>query len=257
METVIATVISILFSILISIVVTRYYTKIQMKKKEVTHFLINSYDVGKGLKDVFPEFSISYKNEVLAKHVRVYEGCFMNTGNKDVYNNDNIEIQMAFPKDYIVKAVNVDPSSDDLIVNVITSENSNKVIFLVKELFKTNKRFKYSAIVECPNDIAATNSDLVFEHKLPDTVINDGDKLYENRKKRQLFILILFTPFLSFIPGFLSGRLIYSPLPYNFHSFKYIGAISFTLAFIFFYIILYYLSNYYIDSKNIKFRDNL
>lgn len=257
METVIATVISILFSILISIVVTRYYTKMQMKKREVTHFLINSYDIGKGLKDVFPEFSISYKNEVLAKYVRVYEGCFMNTGNKDVHNNDNIEIQMAFPKDYMVKAVKVDPSSDDLIVNAITGDNSNKVIFLIEDIFKTNKRFKYSAIVECPKDIAATNTDLIFEHKLPDTDIYDGDKLYKIKKRRQLFIVTLFTSFLSFIPGFLSARLLYSPISYNLHSFQYIVPISFLLAFLFLYVILYFLFNYYIDSKNKKFRESL
>ena len=46
--------------IIATVVVTWYFTKKQMSKNEITHFSINSYDVGKRLHDEFPAFQLQY-----------------------------------------------------------------------------------------------------------------------------------------------------------------------------------------------------
>ena len=54
----------------------------QTKNREITHFSINSYDIGKGLSDVFPEFQLQFNGENLVEDVKVLKGGFINTGNK-------------------------------------------------------------------------------------------------------------------------------------------------------------------------------
>lgn len=180
-----------------------YFFLKQQKKKEISHFLINSYDIGMGLKNEFPEFSILYNDEEMAKYVRVYEGCFLNTGNRDIYkSNEDIELEMTFPEKCFVKAIKIAPSTEDLIVSAITGEKSNEVKFSVKEIIKTNERINYIAIVESAKPINGSHDALHFKHRIPDTdSIQDGDKQYENKKRRnhRAFELILFILFVLFI----------------------------------------------------------
>ena len=178
METIILTVLSILFSAIFGVFITRYYYKKQMKKKEITHFLIKTYDIGKGLKDLFPGFKISYNNEDLAKHVRVYEGLLKNTGYHDVYDN-NIAITMLFPENCVVKAVRVVPSTGGLIVKPTINGKNNEVQFIMGKLFKSKQSFEYTAIVESSASISDSSDSLAFSHMLPDTDICDGNKQLE------------------------------------------------------------------------------
>ncbi len=183
METIISTVLSILFSALFGFFVARYYYKKQMKKKEITHFLIKTYDIGKGLKDLFPEFKISYNNEDLAKHVRVYEGILENTGYHDVSDNENIAIKMFFPENCVVKAVKVVTSTGGLIVDPTINGKNNEVQFVMGKLLKTKQSFEYTAIVESSANISDSSDSLAFDHMLPDTDIRDGNKQLETLKQ--------------------------------------------------------------------------
>ena len=87
--------ISIILSLIIAISVTWYFTKKQMKKNEITHFSINSYDVGKGLHNVFPNFRLTYEGEEMSNKVIVLKGGFINSGRNDIIglkNDSNIKI---------------------------------------------------------------------------------------------------------------------------------------------------------------------
>ena len=178
--------------------ITLYSMK--MKRNEISHLLMKSYDIGNGLNTVFPDFRILYKDENLAKYVRVYEGCFMNTGNKDIYKNyEDIEIGLSFPENCVVKAVKVVPSTNELNVKATTGENDNKVQFVVKELFKTKEHFEYMAIVESSNEIDDSYNKLQFQLRLPDTkAIQNIDHLIERRFRRykRNFLILAIVMFL-------------------------------------------------------------
>ena len=192
--------ISIIIGVL-GLFITLYTMKI--KRNEISHFLIRTYDIGKGLNAVFPDFRILYKDEKLAKYVRVYEGNFTNTGNKDIYkNNEDIEIGMSFPENCVVKAVQVIPSTNEFEVKATAGENDNKVQFVVKELFKTKEYFQYMAIVESSNEIDDSYNKLQFQLRLPDTkAIQNIDQLIEKRFRRykRNFIIIAIVMFLVLI----------------------------------------------------------
>lgn len=185
----------------LGLIITLYSMK--MKRNEISHFLIKSYDIGNGLTAVFPDFRIFYKEENLAKYVRVYEGCFTNIGNKDIFkNNEDIEIGLSFPENCVVKAVKVVPSTNELNVKATTGENDNKVQFVVKELFKTKEHFEYMAIVESSNEIDDSYNKLQFQLRLPDTkAIQNIDHLIEKRFRRykRNFLILAIVMFLTLL----------------------------------------------------------
>lgn len=174
-----------------------------MAKNEISHFLLKSYDIGKGLKNKFPEFSILYNDEEMAKYVRVYEGCFLNTGNKDINNsNEDLEIDIIFPKNSTVKAVKVGPLTDELKVDAISGINANEVKFIITKLLKTSERFNYTAIIESTKQINGSHEVLRFKHRIPNTDnIHDGDKQYENKKRQnfRIFECVLCVLFVLFV----------------------------------------------------------
>ncbi len=167
-------------SIIISILISRHYANIQMKNNSISHILIKTYDIGKGLKDVFPDFNVTYNNDKLDKYVRIYEGQFINIGNKDIQGIDNmVEFTMAFPDNCTVKAVKVLQSSKSLKVKHSIGVKTNEVQFVVEKLFKTNDCFRYTAIVESPNYISDSSDCLSFDHMIPNTNILNGDQHIE------------------------------------------------------------------------------
>ena len=239
----------------IGVIVTWYYAKKQMAKNEISHFLLTSYDIGMGLKNDFPEFSILYNDEEMAKYVRVYEGCFLNTGNKDINNsNEDLEIDIIFPKYSTVKAVKVGPLTEDLKVDAILGINANEVKFIITKLLKTSERFNYAAIIESTKPINGSHEALHFKHRIPDTdSIKDGDKQYENKKRRNhrafeiilciLCVLFIVSEVLSYIgPYPLLRMCVSSHIPY---------------ALLFFVLFLYLWYDKYTDKKYMLISYNL
>ena len=74
---------SIIFSLL-GIIASYIFAKWQMTKNKIVHFSINSYDIGKGLSDEFPDFKLLFGEDVLVDNVMVLKGGFMNTGKNDI-----------------------------------------------------------------------------------------------------------------------------------------------------------------------------
>ena len=176
---------------------------LQMKKKEISHFLIQSYDIGNGLNTVFPDFRISFNNEDLDKYVRAYEGSLLNTGNNDIHiNNERFEIVMAFPESSVVKAIKVVPSTTDLIVDATTGEKANEVKFVIENILRKRERINYVVIVESTKSLKGSHEELYFKHRIPNTDdILDGDKQYENKKRRNIrvFESVLCVLFVLFV----------------------------------------------------------
>ena len=67
-------IVSIVATAIVSIMIARW----QMRKNEITHFFVNSFNVGKGLHNEFPQFNLTYEGEELSNEVLVLKGCFLN-----------------------------------------------------------------------------------------------------------------------------------------------------------------------------------
>lgn len=166
------TIISIIISVLATFLVTWYFTKKQMKKNEISHFSINSYNVGKGLHDEFEKFQISYDKEIIENEVQVIKGGFVNIGNDITNLTGDSDIRMTLPKECTIKEINVKPVSTDneLLVNArIDKEHPNLIHFGINKDFMTDEAFKYTAIIESKSEIKELDKKISFNHRIPNT----------------------------------------------------------------------------------------
>ena len=145
----IATIISIIASGVIAYLIARW----QMKKNQIDHYFINSYDIGKGLTDDFPDFALHYGYEVLSNNVMVLQGGFMNTGRNDIGERDKkTEIKLVLPEGCAVKAVKVSPSVNGLKVCIEDSQRieekkrNDELCFEIDGVMKSKEWFNYIAI---------------------------------------------------------------------------------------------------------------
>lgn len=185
-----------IISIVLSAIIAFFIAKWQMKKNKIVHFSINSYDIGKGLSNEFPEFQLHFGGEGLADNVMVLKGGFMNTGRNDINAlKGDADIKIILPEGCRIKAVKVLPSTDDLIVNA-NQDKENVINFGIRELFKSNEYFKYTAIIETTKEIEDIFDNLKFQHrilnteKIQDTYIG---LQREYRKYRRVKMVLLFS----------------------------------------------------------------
>ena len=182
-----------IISIALSAIIAFFIAKWQMKKNKIVHFSINSYDIGKGLSNEFPEFQLHFGGEGLADNVMVLKGGFMNTGRNDINAlKGDADIKIILPEECRVKAVKVLPSTEDLIVTA-NKDKENTINFGISELFKTNEYFKYTAIVETSGEIEYLYDKLVFQHRILNTEkirkAHIGQQI--NRIRRTMYKLML------------------------------------------------------------------
>jgi len=185
-----------IISIILSAIIAFFIAKWQMKKNKIVHFSINSYDIGKGLSNEFPEFQLHYDGENLSNNVMVLKGGFMNVGRNDIDAlKGDADIKLILPEECRIKAVKVLPSTDDLIVNA-NQDKENVINFGIRELFKSNEYFKYTAIIETSIEIEDIFDNLKFQHrilnteKIQDTYIGLQRKY---RKYRRVKMVLLFS----------------------------------------------------------------
>ncbi len=188
-----------ILSIIAGAIISYFIAKWQMKRNKIVHFSINSYDIGKGLSDEFPEFKLHFAGEALAKNVMVLKGGFMNTGRNDIngLKGEN-DIKMILPEECKLRSVKVKPSTEDLIVNTSNS-GKNVINFGINEILKPNEYFKYTAIIETSKDINKITEKTSFQHrilntdKIKDVHIGECTKLRRDifvRAIRVLYILV-------------------------------------------------------------------
>ncbi len=182
-----------IISIILSAIIAFFIAKWQMKKNKIVHFSINSYDIGKGLSNEFPEFQLHFGGEGLADNVMVLKGGFMNTGRNDINAlKGDADIKIILPEECRVKAVKVFPSTEGLIVTA-NKDKENIINFGISELFKTNEYFKYTAIVETSGNIEYLYDELVFQHRILNTekIRNAHIGQHINRFRKSIYKLIL------------------------------------------------------------------
>lgn len=192
------TTITTILSVIAGGIITYLIAKWQMKKNRIDHYFINSYDIGKGLTDMFPEFKLHYGNEVLSNNVRVLQGGFMNTGRNDIGEDDKQTFfSLILPERCCVKAVQLSPLVNGLCVNSNINENEkNKIVFSVDGLFKSDECFDYSAIIEVPDNIGDLENSLCFDHRILNTerisnVFIGQTKRKDRRRAKWISIILI------------------------------------------------------------------
>lgn len=193
--------ISSLVSILATVIVGWFFFWKQRVKSVITHFSISSYDIGKGLSEMFPEFQLQYNGNNLVGEVKVLKGYIVNSGNKDVAELDKKPIQLLLPDGCKVKAINVLFESKDLEVNPAIGDS--KIDFMVSDgVLKTNDIFEYTAIIETPKGIELLQDGLKLGPRRENLDYNymSNETLGKSSfSKWRLYIIIsLFTAFVYF-----------------------------------------------------------
>ncbi|MBO4613772.1 MAG: hypothetical protein J5709_01490 [Bacteroidales bacterium] len=163
--------ISFILSIVFTIIITWYFTKKQMKKNEITHFSINSYNVGKGLHNDFPKFQLSYENKELSNEVLVLKGGFINSGRNDIsgLKNDS-DINIVLPEECSIREIKIRSLSNDLDVTACKNKSASNIIsFAIDEKFMSGECFEYTAIIETTKEIKNLHHKIKLKHRIPNT----------------------------------------------------------------------------------------
>ena len=165
------TIISVILSSIIAILITWYFTRKQMKKNEITHFSINSYDVGKGLHNEFPKFQITYERKEISNELQVLKGGFLNSGRNDIVGlkNDS-DINLILPEGCSLKDIKIKQLSSDLDVTACKSKKTPNIVnFAINEKFMAGESFEYTAIIETTKEIKNLHRKIEFKHRIPNT----------------------------------------------------------------------------------------
>lgn len=189
------TIISIVLGIA-GIICTYFIARWQMKKNQIYHYFVNSYDIGKGLTEDFPSFTLHYRDEILSDNVKVIKGGFINIGKNDVGDEGKtIDIKVVFPEGFVVKAVKVSSVESGLIIKSYFDEaEKNVIVFSINGLIKSNECFNYTAIIETSEDADVVYSQLRFEHRIKNTNVQNtyiGPVGRYLEKRDALFMLLI------------------------------------------------------------------
>lgn len=209
-----------MLGIIISIVATAIISVLiaiwQMKKNRIDHYFINSYDIGKGLTDEFPDFSLHYGDEMLVNNVKVLQGGFMNTGNRDIGDDGKLTgFKLILPNGCVVKNAKVSPLKNGLKVNcpiknedcwiIEQKREENELCFEIDGVMKSKEWFNYTAIIETPNGMGDLYKQLGLDHRIKDTTLRHlylgpyYKKKLSSSKTMVIMSVLYFPLFLSMI----------------------------------------------------------
>lgn len=180
-----------ILSVIASSIIAFFIAKWQMKKNKIVHFSINSYDIGKGLSNEFPEFRLNYNDDTLSDNVMVLKGGFMNIGRNDINALNEIDdIKLILPERCSVKAVKILSATEDLKVNI--TFNNNVINLGICEILKSDEYFKYIVIVEIGEEIKNLYDRIKFNHRIlnTDKIRNVYIKETEESKKSKIFKMV-------------------------------------------------------------------
>lgn len=175
-----------IISIILSAIIAFFIAKWQMKKNKIVHFSINSYDIGKGLSNEFPEFQLHYDGENLSNNVMVLKGGFMNIGRNDItgLKNDS-DINIILPKGCSLKDIKIKQLTDDLDVRACKSEKASNIInFSIDEKFMSGEGFEYTAIIETIEEKRNLHRKIDFKHRIPNTSKITNEYIGQQPQKR-------------------------------------------------------------------------
>lgn len=167
-------------SIVLSAFFSWFFTRRSNRRYKIVHFMINSFDIGKGLSNEFPFFKLSNNGVELSNNVMTIKGGFINVSSKDIgETGKQMVFQMVLPEGCEVKAIRIKSGTEDLGIiqdQIIEKGNNDKNIipFCIDGVFKVNEYFEYTAIVELPSDMSDLDyKQFKFKHRITNADISN------------------------------------------------------------------------------------
>lgn len=173
-------------SIIIGAIISYFIAKWQMKKNEITHFSLNSFDVGKGLHNDFPEFKLTYEGKELSDEVLVLKGGFINTGRNDITGlKNNSDIKIILPEGCSLKKIIIKKPTNELGVKAEINENASNIIdFCIDEKLMSGEGFEYTALIETTKEIKNLHRQIEFKHRIANTSKIKNEFIGQQTQKR-------------------------------------------------------------------------
>lgn len=166
-------------SIVLSAFFSWFFTRRSIRRHRIVHFMINSFDIGKGLSDEFPNFKLINDGVELSNNVMILKGGFINVSTKDIGDTDKkIDFQIELPKGCDVKDIKIKTMVKGLTVQsqILEAENKDRniILFCIDGVFKANEHFEYTVIVELPSELDDLNyKQFKFSHRITNTEIEN------------------------------------------------------------------------------------
>ena len=168
-----------IISIILSAFFSWFFTRRSNRRHKVIHFVINSFDIGKGLRDEFPNLKLTNNGIELSNNMIILKGGFINTSTKDICEMDKkMLFQIVLPEGCEVKDIKIKSMTNGLVVQSQKiekdKENRNIIPFCIEGVFKVNEYFEYIALVELPTDMYELNyKQFKFQHRITNTEIGN------------------------------------------------------------------------------------
>ena len=135
-----STILSVVISVAAGGLISWLFFRKQNRRNRIAHFLTYTYDIGKGLTDIFPDFELNYKRENMSNIVYVLKGGFMNVGQSDIEGLEGQDdISMFLPEGCNVRDIKIFPSDEKLIVN--EKHEGNMIKFGIEKFFAPDEFF--------------------------------------------------------------------------------------------------------------------
>jgi hypothetical protein len=208
----IATIASFVFA-LVSIGLAIYFYRQQNKEKRKAIFYDVTYplNIGKGLKNIFPNFHILINDEELNDNLMYIEGRFTNINDIDIVTNEGYQkLQLILPESCLFKAVKITDATDgnfNRTINEINNfeyliTNPNNIIsFTLPTVFHSTNDFKFSALYSDPNN---KSKEIKFETDIPNVSLKNISEVESTSCLFILFIILIYIS-LTFLLAYYLG----------------------------------------------------
>ena len=176
------------------------FASLRKKRNKIEHAIIESFDVGKGLRDDFSELRLYYKNKPISNSVWVLRGRLKNITDDIKIEKDNNEIELWLPIEWKVLEVIIKSSHEKFVVNHYLKDSgkynkeslNNIIIFKINfSEWKAQEYFNYSIIFETPPLIKSIEDYIKVEQSLHNTDTVTKDSMASVRHVYKLYAITL------------------------------------------------------------------
>ena len=204
---------SVVLSI-VSIGLAIYFYKQQSKEKRKTIFYDVTFplNIGKGLKNIFPNFHIFINDEELNDNLKYIEGRFTNINDFDIETKEGYQkLQLILPESCLFKAVKITEATDENFNKAINEINNfdylitnpnNFISFTLPTVFHSTNDFKFSALFSDPNN---KSKEIKFVTDIPNVSLKNFTEVESTSCLFILFIILIYassTIFIAYYLGF-------------------------------------------------------
>lgn len=164
--------ISIITGGIITVIVGYIFYKLQIKKPTIHYKLSEPLDIGKGLSELFPDFSLTFQSHPLKGNIKVIKGTIINDSDESIKTAEGFrDFTVELPKTCTFLDVQTYNLSYGLVVkHAIDSSAKNIIRFEMPSYFLSNNSFEFAALFD---DSSGNSNHIIMDTTIPDTKLKD------------------------------------------------------------------------------------